>query len=143
MSGPSLQKWAVEQVDGFVTTRRTSDGGIDGRFYFAEPGKDDLRSMVLEVKGGQNVGIGAVRELAGVLKRDTASMAGLIVMDDPGPRKRANFGREMAASGDLDVFGTLYPRMQMLTVAEILEGKRFLTPGVVGQSTGQFNMSLE
>ena len=24
-----FQKWAVEQVDGFVTTRRTADGGID------------------------------------------------------------------------------------------------------------------
>ena len=26
-----FQKWAVEQVDGFVTTRRTGDSGIDGR----------------------------------------------------------------------------------------------------------------
>ncbi len=137
-----FQRWAVEQVDGFVTTRRTGDGGIDGRLYFAEPGRRDLHSMVLEVKGGRHVGIGTVRDLRGVLERDMASMAGLIVMDDPGPRKRANFAREMAAAGDLDVFGTLYPRMQMLTVAEILDGKRFLTPGVVGQSTGQGALAL-
>ena len=26
-----FQKWVVEQVDGFVTTKRTADGGIDGR----------------------------------------------------------------------------------------------------------------
>ena len=137
-----FQKWAVEQVDGFVTTRRTGDGGIDGRLYFAEPGRRDLHSMVLEVKGGANVGIGTVRDLRGVLEREAASMAGLIVMEDPGPRKRANFAREMAAAGDMDVFGVQYPRMQLLTVLEILEGKRFLTPGVVGQSMGQTNIPL-
>lgn len=133
-----FQRWAVEQVDGFVTTRRTGDGGIDGRLYFAMPQqdareRDPLRSMVLEVKGGRNVGIGVVRDLRGVLEREEAEMAGLIVLDEPGDRKRANFGREMAAAGDLDVFGVLYPRMQMLTAQEILDGKRFKTPGAVGR----------
>ena len=32
-----FQKWAVEQVEGFVTTKRSADGGIDGRVYFAMP----------------------------------------------------------------------------------------------------------
>ena len=89
--------------------------------------------MVLEVKGGANVGIGVVRDLRGVLERDDAAMAGLIVMNDPGGRKTRNFNREMATAGDLDVNGVLYPRMQMLTVPEILEGKRFHTPGVFGR----------
>ena len=135
-----FQKWAVEQVDGFVTTRRTADGGIDGRLYFDVPAtdrpfSDDLQSMVIEVKGGANVGIGVVRNLRGVLERDTALMAGLIVMDDLGERKTKHFQREMAAAGDLEVRGVLYPRMQMLTVAAILEGKRFQTPGAVGRQT--------
>ena len=52
-----FQKWAVEQVEGFVTTRRTSDGGIDGRVYFALPDDPDLQSMVVEVKGGRGVNI--------------------------------------------------------------------------------------
>ena len=47
-----FQKWAVEQVDGFVTTKQTADGGIDGRLYFAHPDRKDLQSMVIEVKGG-------------------------------------------------------------------------------------------
>ena len=133
-----FQKWAVEQVDGFVTTRRTADGGIDGRLYFDVPAtdrpfSDDLQSMVIEVKGGANVGIGVVRDLRGVLERDTALMAGLIVMQDLGDRKTKNFHREMAQAGDLDVRGVPYPRMQLLTVAEILEGKRFQTPGAVGR----------
>ena len=128
-----FQKWAVEEVDGFVTSRQTADGGIDGRLYFDTPGTRDLSSMVLEVKGGANVGIGVVRDLRGVLERDDAAMAGLIVMNDPGGRKTRNFNREMATAGDLDVNGVLYPRMQMLTVPAILEGKRFHTPGVFGR----------
>ena len=125
-----FQKWAVEQVDGFVTTKRGSDGGIDGRLYFDMPDRKDLQSMVLEVKGGMNVGIGDVRDLRGVLERETAQMAGLIVMDKLGDTKTRNFAAEMAQAGDLDVLGVKYPRMQMLTVQEILDGGRFLTPSV-------------
>ncbi len=67
-----FQKWAVETVDGFVTTRRTADGGIDGRLYFAMPNVDDLQSMAMEVKGGKNVGIATRRALRGVLENDAA-----------------------------------------------------------------------
>ena len=125
-----FQKWAIEQIDGFVTSRKTGDGGVDGRLYFSMPDERDLQSMVLEVKGGKNVGINVVRDLRGVLERESALMAGLIVMDDLGECKTANFKREMGEAGDLDVNGVLYPRMQMLTVPEILNGKRFHTPSV-------------
>ena len=137
-----FQKWAVEQVDGFVTTRRGSDGGIDGRLYFARTGFPELRSMVIEVKGGKNVGIGVVRDLRGVLEREEADMAGLIVMDPLGQRQAANFAREMAAAGDLDVMGVMYPRMQILTAQEILDGKRFVTPSVAARGTGQSALPL-
>ena len=133
-----FQKWAVEQVDGFVTTRRTGDGGIDGRLYYAMPQesaqkRDPLRSMILEVKGGKNVGISVVRDLRGVLEREEADMAGLIVMHDPSERQRKSFEKEMAAAGDVDYYGVLYPRMQLLTVEEIIDGARFKTPGAVGR----------
>ncbi|MCY3728724.1 MAG: hypothetical protein OXF97_06995 [Nitrospira sp.] len=35
------------------------------------------------------------------------------------------------------MLGKAYPKMQMLTVTEILEGKRFLTPTVSGRKTAQ------
>ena len=128
-----FQKWAVEQVDGFVTTRRTGDGGIDGRLYFGLSKQKDLASMAVEVKGGKNVNIGIVRELRGVLERDEAEMAGLIVLEPVEGRKLTNFKREMASAGYLTEYGTEYPRMQMLSVPEILDGTRFNTPSVVGR----------
>ena len=135
-----FQKWAVEQVDGFVTTKRTADGGIDGRLYFDVPAEDrpfadELQSMVMQVTGGANVGIGMVRDLRGVLERDTVLMAGLIVMDDLGDRKMKSFEREMAQADALEVRGVLYLRMQMLTVPGIIDGKRFDTPGIFGRHT--------
>ena len=137
-----FQKWAVEQVDGFVTSKRTADGGIDGRLYFAEREGADLQSMIIEVKGGKNVGIGVLRELRGVLEDEIAVMAGLIIMEPLGATKQRNFDRFMSEAGDLDLLGTPYARMQLLTVDQILAGKRFLTPSVVGRRELQPSLPL-
>ena len=128
-----FQKWAVEQVEGFVTTKRSADGGIDGRVYYAVPHAQELQSMVIEVKGGVNVGINVLRELKGVFDYDSALMAGLIIMEPLGTVKARNFAKFMAEAGTLEILGIEYPRMQLLTVAEILDGKRFATPTVAGR----------
>ncbi len=128
-----FQKWAVEQIEGFVTTKRSADGGIDGRVYFAVPHAQDLQSMVVEVKGGKNVGIGVIRELQGVLEYDTALMAGLIVLEPLGKVKARNFAKFMGEAGTLTILGIEYPRLQVLTVDEVLDGKRFMTPTVQGR----------
>ena len=137
-----FQKWCIEQVNGFVTSKRTADGGIDGRIYFEMRGKPDLQSMVLEVKGGRNVNIGDVRALRGVMEEDTAEMAGLIVMEPLGDRKARNFRQFMAEAGDLQDGEKLYSRMQMLSVSEILEGKRFDTPTTQGKEHPQAGFKL-
>ena len=98
-----FQKWAVEQIEGFVTTKRSADGGIDGRVYFAVPHAQDLQSMVVEVKGGKNVGIGVMRELQGVLEYDMALMAGLIVLEPLGKVKARNFAKFMGKAGTLTI----------------------------------------
>lgn len=137
-----FQKWAVESVDGFVTTRKSGDGGVDGRIYFPMPGKVGLQSMAVEVKGGRNVGIGVMRELRGVLDDDAAQLAGLIVMEPPGAAKERNFKKFMAGAGHLEVNGMEYPRLQVLTVKEVLDGRRFKTPGVAARGIGQKSLEL-
>ena len=132
-----FQKWAVEQVDGFVTTRRAADGGVDGRLYFAIPDEPDLQSMVIQVDGGANVPISKLRDLHGVMEAQQARMAGFIVMEPLGERKRRNFEQYMAQAGDLDVLGTKYPRMQLLNVEEIIAGARFHTPTPFGRGVRQ------
>ncbi len=137
-----FQKWAVEAVDGFVTTRRTADGGIDGRLYFDVPDEEGFQSMAIEVKGGKHVGINVLRELRGVLEDDRALMAGLIVLNEPSPRALTNWTRFLASVEPLEVHGHSYPRIQTLTVQDILDGKRFDTPSVVGLGSSQRNLGL-
>ena len=60
-----FQKWAVEQIEGFVTTKRSADGGVDGRVYFAVPHAQELQSMVIEVKGGGQCPCGGSEGLEG------------------------------------------------------------------------------
>ena len=132
-----FQTWAVEQADGFVTTKRTADGGIDGRVYFAVPGVQELQSMVVEVKGGANVDIRDLRALKGVLDTDSALLAGLILMRPLGQAKTRNFERFMGDAGGVDIVGNDYPRMQIITVEELLDGKRFQTPTVAGRHESQ------
>ena len=137
-----FQKWAVEEVDGFVTTKKTADGGVDGRLYFHTSFDGQLQSMTIEVKGGKNVSISDVRALYGVLENDYALMAGLIIMEPLGTVKSRNFRKFMAEAGDYELMGMSYPRMQILTVSEILDGKRFKTPHLATSSDNQTVMPL-
>ena len=127
-----FQQWAVESVDGFVTNRRSGDGGVDGRIYFGKPDGRPLENMLIEVKGGKHVNIGTVRAVRGALEKDDAFMAGLVMMYQPRKRQEGNFKSEMSKASVVEIDGVPYPRMQMLTVEQILEGWRFNTPPVAG-----------
>ena len=74
--------------------------------------------MIIEVKGGKNVTIAALRALRGVLENEEAVLAGLIVMEPLGDRKMENFQRFASEAGDLEIEGLArpYPRIQILSV---------------------------
>ena len=61
------------------------------------------------------------------------SWRGVITMQPIKETQARNFARFMAGAGTLDILGIEYPRMQILSVGEILEGKRFQTPTVAGR----------
>ena len=128
-----FQKWAVELAEGFVTNRRTADGGIDGRIYFDGNKGDNLESMILEVKGGKTVSQNDLRGLRGALADSGALMGGLIILHPLGQTKERNFKREMVRAGHITIRGRDFPKMQLLTVEELLDGKRFDTPPVLGR----------
>jgi len=137
-----FQKWAVEQVDGFVTVKRTGDEGIDGRIYFDMHDENILQSMVLEVKGGENVGIAELRSLISVLQYENVQMAGLILLNEPSERQIRNFKKNMAQAGHLSVGHQEYPRVQMLTVQQILDGSKFDLPRPAGRTELPYDNDL-
>ena len=132
-----FQKWAVEQVDGFCTTKRSADGGVDGRIYFYADGYEGMQNMIIEVKGGKHVGVSVLRSLHGVLEREDALMACLIVQNPPSKQQQREYDREIIAAGMVTLNGWEYPRLQVISVPEILDGNPVKVPRPVGRHESQ------
>ena len=99
--------------------KKGADQGIDGVLYFhdeSESGK--TKKIIFSVKAGHILPT-YVRDLRGVIDREKAEIGVLITMEEPSPKMRTE-----AASADFYIspFGK-YPRLQILTVAELLAGK--------------------
>lgn len=67
------------------------------------------------------------------MENDEALLAGLTIMEPLGDRKERDFNRFMADAGDEVINGIPSPRLQILTMDEILQGERFKTTGVIGR----------
>lgn len=129
-----FQHWAVERVGGFPMLKKVADRGIDGRIYYESDG--GLRSMVLSVKGGK-VKPEYIRELIGTMGAEReADLAGFICLNEPTPQMK----QAAAKAGVFTYRDVQYPRVQILTIKDIVEGKKeFKSPTKVGSriSTGQ------
>ncbi len=99
--------------------------------------------MILSVKGGKTVRPVDIRELRGSLEReDDTVMAGYLSMTDPSKK----ILEEADSAGTYEHLGIKYPRIQCLTVSQILEGQLdFKTPSKIGTkiATGQQNLNLD
>jgi DNA modification methylase len=121
-----FQWWALGLVGARpVDQKKGADRGIDGRLFFHdEPTGETTREIILSVKSG-HAGIAHVRELVAVVNRETADIGALLVLDEPTKTERA----EAAAAGFyVSPWGTKHARIQLLTIEELLAGKRIDYP---------------
>jgi DNA modification methylase len=126
-----FQWWALGLVGARpVEQKKGADKGIDGRLYFHDGGKD-TRQIILSVKGG-NLKATDVRDLRGVLDREKADIGVLLSFETPTKPMRA----EAATAGFYESEWTKkkYPRLQLLTVGELLSGKSIARPEVTGSN---------
>jgi adenine specific DNA methylase Mod len=134
-----FQHWAIEKTGGFCSNKKTGDRGIDGKIYFEADGR--LLSMVLSVKGGA-IKPADIRDLRGVLERESdVEMAGFISLQEPTKAMR----QEADDAGFYEYQGVKYPRIQLLTVQALFDGKRWYCPSVVKakrKDSGQAYLSL-
>ena len=124
-----FQWWALGLVGARPAEgRKGSDKGIDGRLYFhdeAEGGK--TKQVILSVKAG-HTNVTHVRDLRGVVEREKAEIGVLITMREPTQPMRA----EAASAGFYHSLGWNhdYPKLQILTIAELLAGKGIDMPPI-------------
>jgi hypothetical protein len=117
-----FQYWALGLVHARpVEQRRGADQGIDGRYYFDSSWnpKSKTGQIIISVKSGQHVGVAHVRELGHVVSREEAEMGALITLHEPTRPMR----EEAAGVGFYESPWGKHPRLQIRTVAELLEGK--------------------
>ena len=121
-----FQWWALGLVGARpVEGKKGADKGIDGRLYFHDEGiKGKTKQVIFSVKAGRT-GVSHLRDLRGVIEREDAAVGVLITMQEPTKAMRTE-----AAEGGFyqSPPGTKHPRLQILTVAELLEGKQVDMP---------------
>lgn len=120
-----FQAWALGLVGGRIagSDRKGGDKGIDGRLYFHDSANGPTRQVVLSVKAGHLVPA-YVRDLRGVLARERADLGVLISFESASSGMRA----EAADAGFYESPWGKHPRIQLLTVGEILDGRRIDYP---------------
>jgi site-specific DNA-methyltransferase (adenine-specific) len=116
-----------------IEEKKGADKGIDGRIYFHdEPEGGKTKQIILSVKGG-HVTASQVRDLRGVVERENASIGVFITLEPPTQPMR----KEAASAGFYESPGwnTKHAKIQILTVEELLEGKKIDYPAPM--STGR------
>lgn len=119
-----FQWWALDLVGARPHEKKKGkDRGIDGRIYFHDDTSGDSKSVIISVKAG-HTGPDHVRDLLGTVTTEKAQIGVLITMNPPTPEMR-----KAAATGEfyLSQWGS-HPKIQLLTVAELLAGKQINRP---------------
>ena len=129
-----FQWWALSLAGARpLEKKKGADQGIDGRLYFHDEAKGGAtKQIIFSVKGG-HLQATHVRDLRGVIEREKAEIGVLISMEPP----TKPMLKEAAEAGLYQVPGLQdrYPRLQILSIAELLEGKRVEFPRFASDAT--------
>ena len=118
--------WALGLVGARpADPKKGSDRGIDGRLYFHDDDKGNTKQVIISVKGGA-AGVSHIRDLVGVLDRENAQIGVLISLREPTQPMRS----EAASAGFYDSPWGKHPRVQVLTIEELLDGVQIDMPPI-------------
>lgn len=123
-----FELWALSMIDNaqpYKGGRKGADRGIDGFVWFQVPSTDGAGSKtvtgkaIVSIKGG-GVTDSHVKDLITTIDHEGAQM-GLFVTLLPPTRPMIT---RAAAAGFYEAGGRTYPKVQILTIEELFEGKR-------------------
>ncbi len=116
-----FQSWALGLVGARPKElKKGADRGIDGRLYFHDDPGGRTKQILLEVKSGK-VDVAQVRGLRGAIEREKAEIGVFLCFEAP----TKPMLREAAEAGFYTApDGSRYPKMQILTIQDLLDGKQ-------------------
>jgi site-specific DNA-methyltransferase (adenine-specific) len=117
-----FQWWACSLVNAqpYQGKKKGADGGIDGIIWF----QDDTsgpKKIVVSVKGGENVGVSMIRDLAHVVEREKASIGFFVTLAPP--TKPMTTEAVTAGFYHSKHYNKDYPKIQILSIEGLLSGK--------------------
>lgn len=123
-----FQWWALGLVGARpVEQKKGADKGIDGRIIFEGDKKGQFENVIFSIKAGKT-GAAHVRDLKGVIDREKAAIGVLISMQEPtSPMKTEAITAGFYESA---FWGQKYPKIQLLTVSELLSGEKVKMPPI-------------
>ncbi|MEO8395757.1 MAG: DNA methyltransferase [Chloroflexota bacterium] len=134
-----FQWWALSLLEaqplggqeGSKTGKKGSDKGIDGMIPFMEKVKGQTQRQValVQVKSG-HVNSGLIRDLVGTVEREKAAQGVFITLEAPSRDMKT----EAVSAGFYHsaLWGKDYPKIQIVTVEELLHGKGIDMPPAYG-----------
>jgi site-specific DNA-methyltransferase (adenine-specific) len=136
-----FQYWALSQINARPlggemdgrTGKKGSDKGIDGIKVFVDDNSGTAKRVIVQVKSG-HVGRKDVEQLVGTITRENAAIGVFITLEKP----TSHMIDEAASAGFFtsEHFGK-FPRIQILTIEEILAGKTVQMPMTLDRTLKQ------
>ena len=117
-----FQWWACSLIDAapYENKKRGADTGIDCVLYNPVKGTNRTYYGIVQVKSG-NVNSGQVRDFKGTMEREKADYGIFLTLEDP----TEPMNREAVVAGHIKTeWNASIPKVQILTINELLEGKQ-------------------
>ena len=131
-----FQWWALSLIrakplggqEGSKTGKKGSDKGIDGIITFIDNAYEKTKRVLVQVKSG-HVKSGDIRDLRGTVERENAAIGVFITLEPPSK----DMITEAVSAGNYDspYWGKI-PRIQILTIADLLKGAKVNMPTPYG-----------
>lgn len=122
----AFQDWVVDRLNG-RRGAKGADRGVDGVIDFRNARGDQRHRVIISVKAGR-VQVSHLRDLSGVVTRESAAIGVLVSLEAPTRAMR----EEAASGGFFQSDWRRHPRLQLLTIADIFAGRQIDYPAVTG-----------
>ena len=121
-----FQKWAITLIPDaqpWKGGKKGADTGIDGIVYL-RTGKNQSHRGIIEVKGGETVGVDVVHKLKSVIERERALVGLLITLNSPSKAAEKEAVAAGFAEVDMGTGTARFRRLQILTIEQLMTGAR-------------------
>ncbi len=117
-----FQWWACSLIDAapYENKKKGADTGIDCVLYNPVKGSNKTYYGIVQVKSG-NVNSGQIRDFKGTMERERADYGIFLTLEDP----TEPMNKEAVVAGHIRTeWNASIPKIQVLTIKELLEGKQ-------------------